>query len=309
MAKVIFLVHGRSFKPPKAKLKRLWFDAVEAGLKRDCAPSKLAAFKRMKKEFVYYGDISNRFLKVAEKKPANFNTDDSASRRITLNQLKAYAATQFNKRTYNKLPGKSFAGEALADLFGGLAAFFRVSDPLIEAIAPDMREYWNFQSQFGSDVRETLSTPLARALRNRHKVLLLSHSLGTMIAYDTLWKFSHYSEYRHIRHKKVDLLVTLGSPLGDETVKRNLKGAKASGSRRYPSNIRRWVNVAAEDDYVAHDERVRNDYKAMLKRGLVQSIEDRRIYNLAVRNGKSNPHHGAGYLIHPKVTELIANWI
>ena len=309
MAKVIFFVHGRSFKPPKPKLKKLWFDAVEAGLNRDCPPSKLAAFRRVKKEFVYYGGISNRFLKVAEKKPANFNTDDSASRRITLNQLKAYTAAQFNKRTYNKLPGKSFAGEALADLFGGLAAFFRVSDPLIEAIAPDMREYWNFQSQFGSDVRETLSTPLARALRNRHKVLLLSHSLGTMIAYDTLWKFSHYSEYRDIRHKKVDLLVTLGSPLGDETVKRNLKGAKASGSRRYPSNIRRWVNVAAEDDYVAHDERVRNDYKAMLKRGLVQSIEDRRIYNLAVRDGKSNPHHGAGYLIHPKVTELIANWI
>ena len=309
MAKVIFFVHGRSFKPPKAKLKKLWFDAVEAGLDRDYPPSRLAAFKRVKKEFVYYGEISNRFLKKALKKPPNFKTNDSASRRITLNNLKIYAANQFTKARYNKLPGKSAAGEALADLFGGVAAFFHVSDPFIEAIAPDMHEYWNSDSQFGSDVRETLSTPLARALGNRHKVLLLSHSLGTMIAYDTLWKFSHYSEYRDIRDKKVDLLVTSGSPLGDETVKRNLKGAKASGSRRYPSNIRRWVNVAAEDDYVAHDERVRNDYKAMLKRGLVQSIEDRRIYNLAVRDGKSNPHHGAGYLIHPKVTELIANWI
>ncbi|MCH8153029.1 MAG: hypothetical protein IH830_11750 [Planctomycetes bacterium] len=309
MAKVIFFVHGRSFKPPKAKLKRLWFDAVEAGLDRDFPPSRLAAFKRVKKEFVYYGKISNTFLKKAANKPANFNTDDSASRHITLKQLKAYAADQFTERTYNKLPGKSAAGEALADLFGGVAAFFHVSDPLIEAIAPDMREYWNFESQFGSDVRETLSTPLARALRNGHKVLLLSHSLGTMIAYDTLWKFSYYSEYKDIRNKKVDLLVTLGSPLGDETVKRNLKGAKAPGSRRYPTNIRRWVNVAAEDDYVAHDEKVRNDFKGMLKHDLVESIRDHRIYNLAVRHGKSNPHHGAGYLINPKVTELIANWI
>ena len=309
MAKVIFFVHGRNFKPPKQKLKKLWFDAVEAGLGRDFPPSKLAAFKRVKKEFVYYGKISNTFLKKAKKKPANFNTDDSASRRITLNKLKTYGANQFTKRIYNKLDGKSAAGEALADLFGGVAAFFHVSDPLIEAIAPDMREYWNFESQFGSDVRETLSTPLARALRNRHKVLLLSHSLGTMIAYDTLWKFSYYSEYKDIRNKKLDLLVTLGSPLGDETVKRNLKGAGVSGSRRYPTNIRRWVNVAAEDDYIAHDEKVRNDFKGMLKHDLVESIRDHRIYNLAVRNGKSNPHHGAGYLIHPKVTNLIADWV
>ena len=309
MAKVIIFVHGRSFKPPKPKLKKLWFDAVEAGLKRDFAPSKLAAFRRLKKEFVYYGDISNRFLKKAEKKSANFNTDDSASRRRTLNQLKTYAAAQFNKRTYNKLPGKSSTGEALADLFGGLTAFFRVSDPLIEAIAPDMCEYWNFDSKFGSDVRATLSEPLAKAIRAGHKIMLISHSLGTMVSYDTLWKFSYYSEYKDIRNKKVDMFVTLGSPLADETVKRNLKGAKASGSRRYPSNIRRWVNVAAEDDFIAHDEKVRNDFRGMLKHDLVQSIQDHRIYNLAVRNGKSNPHHGGGYLIHPRVTKLIADWV
>ncbi len=309
MAKVIFFIHGRSFKPPEAKLKKLWFDAVEAGLKRDFAPSKLAAFKRMKKEFVYYGKISNTFLKKAEKKPAKFSTDDSASRRVTLNQLEAYTAAQFNKKTSNKLPGKSAAGEALADLFGGVAAFFRISDPLIEAIAPDMREYWNRDSKFGSDVRATLSEPLAKAIRAGHKIMLISHSLGTMISYDALWKFSYYSEYKDIRKKKLDLLVTLGSPLADETVKRNLKGAKASGSRQYPSNIRRWVNLAAEDDYIAHDETVRNDFKRMKRDKLVESIDDHRMYNLAVRNGKSNPHHGGGYLIHPKVTKLIAEWV
>lgn len=308
MAKVIFFIHGRNFKPPKGKLKKLWFDAVEWGFDRDFPPSKLAALKRTKKEFIYYGDISNRFLRKALKKPASFKTDDSVSRRATLNDLKQYRRNQFTKTRYKKVPGRSGAGETLADIFGGVAAFFRVSDPIIEAIAPDMREYWNFESQFGSDVRATLSVPLAKAIRNGHKILLVSHSLGTMIAYDTLWKFSHYSEYRDIRHKKVDL-VTMGSPLADETVKRNLKGANASGSRRYPSNIRRWVNLAAEDDYIAHDEKVRNDFKAMLSRGLVRSIEDRRIYNLALRNGKSNPHHGVGYLIHPKAVDLIPHWL
>ena len=42
---------------------------------------------------------------------------------------------------------------------------------------------------------------------------------------------------------------------------------------------------------------------------LVKSIEDIRIYNLSGRDGKSNPHSGIGYLIHPEVAKLIARWV
>jgi len=41
----------------------------------------------------------------------------------------------------------------------------------------------------------------------------------------------------------------------------------------------------------------------------VKSITDKRVYNLSVRNGKSNPHHGVGYLIHPTVVDAIAGWL
>ncbi|MCZ6837333.1 MAG: hypothetical protein O7G85_16275 [Planctomycetota bacterium] len=309
MAKTLFFIHGRNYKPPEAKLRKLWYEATRCGLQRDCPVSKVNAYKNVRKKFVYYGDHSNQYLRDVQKKPAGFNTDDSASRQVTLNLLKQLKSNEFTKRNYNRLPGKSAAGEALADIFGGVAAFFRISDPLVGAVAPDMREYWNHDSKFGSDVRESLSIPLARALHRGDKIMLIAHSLGTMIAYDTLWKLSHYSEYRSIRNKKIDVLLTLGSPLGDETVKRNLKGAKADGERQYPTNIRHWINVAAEDDFIAHDEKVKNDFRNMEKLGLVKSIKDIRMYNLAVRNNKSNPHHGVGYLIHPKVTEIIATWL
>ena len=46
------------------------------------------------------------------------------------------------------------------------------------------------------------------------------------------------------------------------------------------------------DDGLAH-------LKTMKKLRYVKSIKDKRIYNLAVRSGKSNPHHDVGYLIHP----------
>ena len=72
----------------------------------------------------------------------------------------------------------------------------------------------------------------------------------------------------------------------------------------------RWINLAAEDDYVSHDEKIANDYKEMEDFGLLSKpIEDKQIYNLAVRGGRSNPHHGVGYLIHPYMSKIVANWI
>ena len=130
-----------------------------------------------------------------------------------------------------------------------------------------------------------------------------------MVAYDTFWKFSRTGEYRDYWKKRIDLWITLGSPLGDETVKDYLRGAMASGERKYPANVTRWENVAAEDDYISHDQRVKNDYKKMLRFGLVNQLRDHRIYNLAVRNGKSNPHSSVGYLVNPKVAKLIAEWV
>src|SRR5262245_4621732 len=79
-------------------------------------------------------------------------------------------------------------------------------------------------------------------------ILVISHSLGSMIAYDTLWKFCRTGEYRpNYTEKRVSLRVTHGSPPGDETFKRNPNGAGASGERRFPTNVVNWVNVAAED--------------------------------------------------------------
>jgi hypothetical protein len=47
----------------------------------------------------------------------------------------------------------------------------------------------------------------------------------------------------------------------------------------------------------------------MLKEKLVSSIRDYQIYNLTVRYGKSNPHSSAGYYIHPRVSQIIADWL
>jgi len=307
MGKTILFVHGRSFKPEKAALRSNWLRAIEHGIERD-RQGKLAAFRKAKKELVYYGDLSNAFLRLAGQKYRE--EEDVDSRTETLSALKEFGTNQFTKAAYKRLPGKASYKEFLADVGAVALGPLHLTEGLVSVVAADMRQYWNFDSEFGSNVRSTMVGPLKRAMNRGDKIMVVSHSLGTLIAYDTFWKFSRTGEYRpKYSNKKIDTWITLGSPLGDETVKRNLKGAGASGPRRYPGNIKRWENVSAEDDFISHDSKLANDYKRMCKKGLVDEINDQKIYNLAVRRGASNPHHGTGYLIHPKVIKLITDWV
>ncbi len=307
MGKTILFVHGRSFKPKKTALRSNWLCAIEHGIARD-RKGKLAAFKKARKEVVYYGDLSNALLRSKGKRYQE--KEDIKSRAETLAALKKFDAGQFTKAMYRKLPGKNSYKEFLADVGAVALGPLHLTEGLVSVVAADMRQYWNFDSEFGSNVRARMIGPLKRAMNRGDKIMVVSHSLGTLIAYDTFWKFSRTAEYRpKYTNKRVDTWITLGSPLGDETVKRNLKGAGASGPRRYPGNIKRWENVSAEDDFISHDSKLSNDYKAMYKNSLVDEINDQRIYNLAVRRGNSNPHHGAGYLIHPKVIKLITDWV
>lgn len=310
MPETIIFIHGRNFKPGKNDWERLWLDAMRYGIERDF-PQKLTAFDDAKKVPVYFGDISNTFLeKENNKKPYDINDRENA-----LKNLKKYKQNQFTRRQYKKLPGQQSWREALADTVGAFLGTIGLAERLIEFVAPDIKQYWNHDSEFGSNVRERMIHPLKKAMEDKieqnNEILVISHSLGTMISYDTFWKFSWMGEYRVLgpidySKIKIDLWLTLGSPLGDETVKRNLKGTNAKDERKYPTNVEKWINIRAKDDYISHDQTVANDYKKMHVPG---SIIDETIYNLTVREGKSNPHSSLGFLVHPKVSSIIANWL
>ncbi len=305
--RTILLVHGRSFKPPERELKRLWVSALRVGLERD-HPSALPAFAAARKELVYYGDLSNGFLRSIGREYDMLA--DLADRRRCLAELGALGRSAFTRAAYRKVPGRNPYREFLADALGTSLSVLRLSDPLLAAVSPDMAQYWNRDEAFGSEVRAQMTRPLKRALRRGGPVMVIGHSMGAVVVYDTLWKFSRTGEYRpEFSQKRIDLLITLGGPLGDSTVRRHLRGARANGPRRYPSNVRRWVNVAAEDDFIAHDQTVADDYADMKRFGLVESIRDYRIYNVAVRGGRSNPHSSAGYLLHPRVASLVGDWV
>ena len=109
---------------------------------------------------------------------------------------------------------------------------------------------------------------------------------------------------------KLHTWITLGAPLADNYVRGKLgKTTAAQSTVSYPNMLINWFNVAAEDDFICHDETISNDYDGMLKNHVISQIEDYKIYNLAVRFGRSNPHSALGYLVHPRMIRLLANWL
>lgn len=310
MNKKLIFIHGRATKPLEDDLRELWYESVKSGLKRDYGESAVQKFESMDKEFVYYGDISNDFL---HKKRGHPIPDNIETRKAALEKLKSFSADQFSKAEYKKIRQLNPLKELLADAFSGITRLLRIGNKLVSLIAPDMAEYWNREAYFGSDVRWRLTPVLEQAFVEKKQIMLVAHSLGTIISYDTLWKFSHYSEYRSKFNngEKLDLFVTMGSPLADENIKSQIKGMRSKGTFRYPNNIKNWINISAEDDYISHDSRLSNDFRKIHKLGLMENpIKDiYPIYNLTVRNNKSNPHSSIGYLIHPAFTKIIHDWM
>lgn len=176
----------------------------------------------------------------------------------------------------------------------------------IRMTAQETRRYFQNQDDIACEVREVLKRQLRPLLNNGEKILLIGHSLGSVIAYDTLWELTHEE---HLPGK-VDLFLTLGSPLGMRYVKRRLQGAHDRGARRYPHNIRRWVNIAAIGDVTALDRELADDYHEMVRLGLTESIEDhcRGIYNYFRNEQGLNVHRSYGYLVNPAVGKVIADW-
>jgi hypothetical protein len=164
---------------------------------------------------------------------------------------------------------------------------------------------------FAARVRGRLARLLAPALRRRERVLLLAYGFGSVVAYDVLWQLSHGRPALRLRDRRIAGLVTMGSPLGDKTVREHLLGWGSPLPQRYPTNITRWDNLSARGDAICHDARLANDVRPMRSAGCLEHFEERTglctVYRS--REGIWNPHKLYGYLILPEVGRLVAQQV
>ena len=308
--RTLIMIHGRGWKPDAGALEALWRRALAIGLDRDCEKAGGAALLApVNIEFVYYGDLINGALEASgQSRDLALDLEDREHSLSRLASLKS--AKKVRRASYEELPGKSSLKEFIADISAPVLAGLGLTGRSLRKRMPDVSAYLDHEQPFRTSLQQRILQRLAPALARGDDVMLLTHCLGSIAAYDVLWRLTHDAEAAAANGgHRVRTGITMGSPLADEFIKKAVEGARRKPEQRYPRTAINWYNVAAEDDFTCHDETMANDYGYMLKNRLISEIRDFRIYNLAVRYARSNPHSAIGYLVHPRVTRLVADWL
>jgi pimeloyl-ACP methyl ester carboxylesterase len=133
--------------------------------------------------------------------------------------------------------------EMLADVSGILQAHDQEID-LDEVVKMLVDQHLDrLLAQAGAYLEDDRIRQLARArleaVIGPETEVVVAHSLGTVVAYETLCRHPEWS---------VTGLVTMGSPLGGEMILGLLDPAPVDGRGRFPEGVARWVNIRNADD-------------------------------------------------------------
>ena len=191
---------------------------------------------------------------------------------------------------------------AVGDRFHRLLQW--IPDPRVKAMIADTAPYFGNQDNIANVVRNIVKRLICDAAGNEERVLLIGHSMGSVIAYEALWQLTHVDK----QPCGVDLFLTIGSPLGMHYVQKRLLGFDQE-QNTYPHGITSWENVSAVGDLISLDETMQDDFSQMVAQGAIQSIRDHcGVYNWYRNDDGLNVHRSYGYLVNPVVGEIIANW-
>jgi hypothetical protein len=175
-----------------------------------------------------------------------------------------------------------------------------ISDRMHDALE-DARRYLHDRDGIGTRTRNGLSDLLERESAAGRRLIVIGHSLGSVIAYDTLWELSRHSGVR------VEMFFTLGSPLGTRFVREHLRGADRPRDERYPTNIRRWANFSARGELTSLYPRLSRHFADMVTLGLIEHLEDHiDLYNYFVGANGLNVHQAYGYVANHQFAKCLA---
>ncbi len=169
----------------------------------------------------------------------------------------------------------------------------------------EIRRYFKDIDGIGTKVRQMTAEFLLRAWQENDRVMLIGHSFGAVIAYDTLWDLSRSNR----ESGEVDMLVTMGSPMGLNYMRKRVRGAGRTAPTRYPDNIRHWLNITALGEPAALDRKFVQHYREMLELGLVDSITGHMgLVNFFRDSDGLNVHKCYGYFVSRDTGSFIADW-
>ena len=181
-----------------------------------------------------------------------------------------------------------------------------VANRHMEVKLRDTRRYFRNEGGMAHRIRGMLTEALNHAWRRDQRVMLIGHSMGSIIAWDTLWKLCQEADPAP---GPVDLFVSMGSPLGLHYVRNRLLSAGRRGADAYPSNIRRWVNLSAMGDMTSLGVSFGAVFADMVRRGLVEEILEQNDLLTRYRGPEGlNVHKCYGYMASPVTGRVVADW-
>jgi hypothetical protein len=315
----IVFVHGLASKPPQDALHKLWCKTLIESVRLDS--QRLAQDMAKNPNLFHSAYWANAVPDHIEDSGVQVNKLRQAVDSIIGLRIEQGREMHIGKKGWIAAKAKKFG----LHVVNALATALTVKDDAIENFMTEINLYQGDQK-----VADEIRRPLEEELRSAwddpgiRRLVIISHSMGTFIAYDVLWRFSHRSEqrYRRYRNRKVEHLITMGSPLGDPVLrsfmlierwkdapKGSAKKPKVERQRYYPTNVEGWHNYSAHGDVVCHDAKLEDDFFKGFRKHVGDYSKDTLrdyvgLYNPYVnREGKANPHKSYGYLIQPKLSQ------
>jgi hypothetical protein len=300
MSKIIIGIHGLRNKPPKRTLKRWWKKSIREGLHAIDHPPWFFRF-----DLVYWADLLH---------PVPFNP------RIRDKSHPLFLKAPYMPVRMSQPKKPSRLRKAVLDallkemdyifLNDDLSINFEaITDIIIRRFFEDLDAYYSktISDRHGKErpVKELIREKLAYVLRKhqRKKILLIAHSMGSIIAYDVLTITAP--------DINIDTLVTIGSPLGIPIIEKKCmteqNESKQIKKLKTPDNITKaWYNFSDLRDKVALDYALSDDYEPNSKG--IRPV-DQETYNNYEFDGESNPHKSYGYLRTPELTKVIHDFL
>ena len=185
-----------------------------------------------------------------------------------------------------------------------------ISDFIIHHFFSDLETYYhNYcvrRSQQDCRAKVAICAQLANTLKKhrRKKILLIGHSMGSIIAYDVLTQYA--------TKVPVDTFVTIGSPLGIPVIKSRLaadckNGTSQPGGLQTPDSIQsNWYNLSDLKDKIAFDYTLNDDFE---ENAVHLRPVDRIVSNDYEFGGIKNPHKSYGYLRTLEMAEIIDDFL
>jgi len=297
MAKVIIAIHGLGNKPPKEQLERWWKQSMTEGLKavnKQIVPLKF--------EFIYWADIMYE-------KPLNENIKDKNDA-LFLDEPYTPTPEGFVPEPH---PVRKKVLDFIEEQLDRLTLnedltvnFSEITDMIIHNYFRDLEIYYSDQcidiKNSTIQARETIRKRLVKALKDHQddQIMLIAHSMGTIIALDVLLYAAPEVE--------IDTFITIGSPLGMPSIIGKIASTAANrvwseGKLNTPPGIKwRWYNFSDLEDKVALIYNLGNKFKRNANR---VRPEDYIVHNSYAMNGNKNHHKSFGYLRTPELSRVI----